>query len=230
MPASKGLKQFSTHNKNAKEGTRTRTRPRFTEELTGSDSLDNIINVLLELTIRDYVRPWYQGLSTDDHFPKALGVLAKKIIANLNLRVRNVDWTSFLTGQLVDDFASYIRLYCRKATEKVVKNKRPGKKAEDLESLFFDLELEMEVTVCRDLVATPPAYEADYLRDLSDVLMYLLLPEAGFDCKPLRFLLREFLVNKVLLPFVESVSDPDSVNQNIMYLLGDVRILPDEFL
>jgi len=29
-----------------------------------------------------------------------------------------------------------------------------------LESLFFDLELEMEQSYCRDLVSTSPAYES----------------------------------------------------------------------
>lgn len=48
----------------------------------------------------------------------------------------------------------------------------------------------MEQSVCRDLVSTSPQYETAYLRDLTDVVMYLLLPDQDFACKPLRFLLR----------------------------------------
>lgn len=34
---------------------------------------------------------------------------------------------------------------------------------EDLESVFFDLELEMEKSYCRDLVSTSPKYENGWL-------------------------------------------------------------------
>ena len=75
-----------------------------------------------------------------------------------------VDWVPLLTRHFVDDFASHLRLY-RKASERLqflneesVKEIAPL--SDDLESLFFDLELEMEQSYCRDLVSTSPAYES----------------------------------------------------------------------
>ena len=74
-----------------------------------------------------------------------------------------------LTRHFVDDFASHLRLY-RKAKERLEAqrerdnggNRQPNGPADDLESLFFDLELEMEKSYCRDLVSTSPAYESGF--------------------------------------------------------------------
>lgn len=135
-------------------------------------------------------------------------------------RMRQVDWVPLLTQQVVDDFASHIRLY-RRSKEKS-EQQRPKQRfdhdaqsqsndsssSDDLETLFFDLELEMERHYCRDLVSTSSQYESGefvflmtndrsfkllvlaYLHDLTSILMYLLLPEEEFDDKPSFCLLR----------------------------------------
>lgn len=64
-----------------------------------------------------------------------------------------------MTRHFVDDFASHLRLY-RKAKEKLQMQKDNLLKSEDLESVFFDLELEMEKSYCRDLVSTSSLYES----------------------------------------------------------------------
>ncbi|KAK6049438.1 hypothetical protein COOONC_13058 [Cooperia oncophora] len=75
--------------------------------------------------------------------------------------MRQVDWVPFVTRHVVDDFASHLRLY-RMASDKF---KFIGKKdglpsaENDLLSHFFDFELEMEKTICRDLLCTTPHYE-----------------------------------------------------------------------
>jgi sorting nexin-13 len=75
-----------------------------------------------------------------------------------------VNWVPLLTRHMIDDFASHLRLY-RKAKERLQLQKeldssKLGRAADDLESLFFDLELEMEKSYCRDLVSTSQAYES----------------------------------------------------------------------
>ncbi len=73
--------------------------------------------------------------------------------------LRRVDWVPLLTRHIVDDFASHLRLY-RKAKEKVASASAVDQsQREDLETIFFDLELEMEKSYCRDLVSTSPQYE-----------------------------------------------------------------------
>jgi len=68
-------------------------------------------------------------------------------------RVKEIDWTPFLTTHLVDDAASHLRLY-RKAVSKVKENQNY-----DLVSVFFDLEASMEdKKLCRDMVSTDDSH------------------------------------------------------------------------
>ncbi|ESO99645.1 hypothetical protein LOTGIDRAFT_173654 [Lottia gigantea] len=60
----------------------------------------------------------------------------------------------------------------------------------DIEELFFDLEVEMEESMCRDLICLDPDKEREYLQNLSDVLLFLLLPKEDFLNKPFRFIMR----------------------------------------
>ncbi|PNF27617.1 hypothetical protein B7P43_G02252 [Cryptotermes secundus] len=91
----------------------------------------------------------------------------------------------------------------------------------DLETLFFDLEVTMEDNLlCHDLVCTEKDSERQYLQDVSEVLLFLLLPVDDFHCKPLRFLLRELLVSTVVLPLFGLISDPDYINQIIIWLVS----------
>lgn len=45
----------------------------------------------------------------------------------------------------------------------------------------------MEGRICRDSVCTEAASEMRYLQDLSDLLLYLLLPQQEFEAGPVRF-------------------------------------------
>lgn len=125
-----------------------------------------------------------------------------------------------LTRQVVDDVASHIRLF-RLAKEKIEVEKEinPSKK-NDLESVFFDLEVEMEVRYCRDLISTSPAYESACLHDLTDLLLYMLMPSEDFRSRPLRFLLREILINRVILPVLSKICCPEFLNQCILVLVS----------
>ncbi|KAJ9575635.1 hypothetical protein L9F63_007496, partial [Diploptera punctata] len=106
-----------------------------------------------------------------------------------------------------------------------------SKSPPDLESIFFDLEVTMEDNLlCRDLVCTEKDSERQYLQDMSEVLLFLLLPVDDFHCKPLRFLLRELMVSTVVLPLFALVSDPDYINQIIIWLCRDIPTTSDVFL
>lgn len=88
----------------------------------------------------------------------------------------------------------------------------------------------MEKVYCRDFVSTSTQYEKAYLRDISDVLLYLILPKEEFGSKPFRLLLREVLISKLLMPLVDQISDPDYVNQTIVWLLAEIPINYEVFL
>lgn len=134
-----------------------------------------------------------------------------------------------------------------------------GKVSQDLESLFFDAEVAMEDgQVCRDLVCTIHQEEINYLQvrtkllasqpvtcclptsyvhfllfrsqDVAELLLFLLLPKEEFRAQPPRTLVRELLVNMVLKPLLDLISDPDFINQNIVWLYKDLAIKPELFI
>jgi sorting nexin-13 len=104
-----------------------------------------------------------------------------------------------------------------------------SKKSTTLEDHFFDLECQMENNlVCRDVVSMDVAKEKDFLSEIVEILLYILLPDEDFQCKPLRYVLREIFSNCVVQPLFTMLSDPDYINQAIIWLCLRDGSLPSE--
>ncbi|CAJ0952746.1 unnamed protein product, partial [Mesorhabditis belari] len=216
------------------------TRNRFDEKaahkevisMTGSAGMDRILEQMLQFVVRDYIDYWYKDLTNDELFRESLKRTSRRTIAAFSQCVRKVDWVPFFTRNCVDDFASHLRLY-RMARERLQFNKEKGTSnanVDDLESHFFDFEFEMEKTLCRDLLSTTPHYENAYLHDLIDILLYLLMPPEDFRCRPLRFLVREIMVKIIFVPLLDHFSNPENINQLLVWLLSEVSPRPEDFV
>ena len=70
----------------------------------------------------------------------------------------------------------------------------------------------------------------DYLQSISESLLFLLLKKQDFEALPFRILAREIIVNNVLKPTLELISDPDFINQTLVWLYQDYKIKNDIFL
>ncbi|CAJ0587285.1 unnamed protein product, partial [Mesorhabditis spiculigera] len=198
--------------------------------MTGSAGMDQILEQMLNYIVRDYVDYWYKDMTNDELLHESLKRTSRRTIAAFAHCVRKVDWVPFFTRHCVDDFASHLRLF-RMATERLQFDKEKGSgTGEDLESHFFDLEFEMEKKLCRDLLSTTPHYENAYLHDLMDILLYLMMPPEDFRCRPLRFLMREIMVKIVFVPMLDHFSNPDNVNQLLVWLLSEVSPKPEDFV
>ncbi|XP_015430920.1 PREDICTED: sorting nexin-13-like isoform X1 [Dufourea novaeangliae] len=104
---------------------------------------------------------------------------------------------------------------------------------ESLEKIFFDLEVQMEKNlISRDLVCTDNDRELEFLVEISEILLYLVLPkEDDLDCLTVRIILRELLANVVIKPLLDLFSDPDYINQACIWLCIKEAGLPrDVFL
>uniref|UniRef100_A0A1Y1KDV6 Sorting nexin-13 n=1 Tax=Photinus pyralis TaxID=7054 RepID=A0A1Y1KDV6_PHOPY len=98
-----------------------------------------------------------------------------------------------------------------------------------LEDYFFELECQMEENkVCRDLVCMDSNREKEFFSELIELLLYILLPDEDFQCKSLRAVLREIFSNYVILPFIGVISNPDFINQSIIWLCARDNFLPSE--
>ena len=84
---------------------------------------------------------------------------------------------TFFTFRVVDDVASHVRLFKTARLLLKTRNKEDSKPQNDLESTFFEAEINMEGDICRDLVSTICQEEISYLQDVSDLLLFLLLPK-----------------------------------------------------
>ncbi|XP_025093376.1 sorting nexin-13-like isoform X1 [Pomacea canaliculata] len=201
----------------------------FDKRMTGASVIDDALKEVLEYTVRDYIKPWYRQISDHDDFLVDVWQCVQKVVITFASRSKEVDWMPYFTQRLVDDFASHIRLY-RRASEKAKSSRNDEQYCQLLEAAFFDLEVEMERNKCRDLVCTSSEHEHQYLQDLSEVLLYLLLPKDDFQSKPFRYIIREVLVNGILLPTIDLLSDPDYLNQYIAWLCYDSSFTRESFL
>lgn len=59
-----------------------------------------------------------------------------------------------------------------------------------------------------------------YLNDISDVALFLLMPTEDFRSRPLRFLLRELIVENVFIPLLDILSNPKYIDKSIVWLVS----------
>ncbi|CAF2909082.1 unnamed protein product [Rotaria sp. Silwood2] len=193
--------------------------------LTGITDIDEPLYELIDLFVRDYIEIWYKTqLSSEESFIDDVKNGIYTTIRHLSERLREIDWLEFCTGTIVDSFATHVRLY-RKAKERL-----RLEQSTDIRSCFFDLEAEYERGICRDEVCMDKDKEKEFLRDIVEVLIYILLPANEFRCVPARVLLREVAVNLGLIPFIDMYSDPDAINQLIINMCQQIPLTIDNFL
>ncbi|XP_056008392.1 sorting nexin-13-like isoform X2 [Ostrea edulis] len=201
----------------------------FDRRMTGASVIDEALHEVLTYAIRDYIKSWYRQVSDHDGFVLDIRQCVQKLTITFASRTKDVDWMPFFSQRLVDDFASHLRLY-RRAREHAAVPQTDETYAERVKSAFFDLEVAMEKDKCRDLVCLDPEAEKQYLQNLSDVLLFLLLPPDDFQNKSFRYILREVLVNGIFIPTIELLSDPDYVNQYVSWLCKDGSFTNESFL
>ncbi|XP_045168136.1 sorting nexin-13-like isoform X2 [Mercenaria mercenaria] len=198
------------------------------KRITGSSVIDEALQSVMEYASRDYIKNWYREVSDDDLFLLEIQQCVQKVFITFSQRSKDVDWMPYFTHRMVDDLASHIRLYTRAMEKAKVANK--DERGPLLEQNFFDLEIKMEGDICRDLVSLSPEDERQYLQDLSDVLLFLLLPTEDYNNKPFRYIIREVLVNGIFIPTIDLISDPDYINTYIAWMCKEGSLINEMFM
>ncbi|XP_066483508.1 sorting nexin-13 isoform X2 [Tiliqua scincoides] len=189
--------------------------------LTGAYIIDEPLQQVIQFSLRDYVQYWYYTLSDDESFLLEIRQALQNALIQFSARSKEIDWQHYFTTRLVDHFATHLRLF-RKAQQRITeKDDLMGDAVEDLVNTFFELEVEMEEHICHDLVCTSPKDEEGFLRDLCEVLLNLLLPPGDFQNKIMRYFVREILAQGILLPLINQLSDPDYINQYVIWMIRD---------
>uniref|UniRef100_A0A803YMZ3 Sorting nexin 13 n=1 Tax=Meleagris gallopavo TaxID=9103 RepID=A0A803YMZ3_MELGA len=155
--------------------------------LTGANIIDEPLQQVIQFSLRDYVQYWYYTLSDDESFLLEIRQALQYALVQFSARSKETDWQPYFTTRLVDDFGTHLRVF-RKAQQRIAeKGDQMKDQAEELVDTFFEVEVEMEKEVCRDLVCTSPKDEEGFLRDLCEVLLYILLPPGDFQNKIMRY-------------------------------------------
>ncbi|XP_072506939.1 sorting nexin-13 isoform X3 [Notamacropus eugenii] len=198
--------------------------------LTGANIIDEPLQQVIQFSLRDYVQYWYYTLSDDESFLLEIRQTLQNALIQFSTRSKEIDWQPYFTTRIVDDFGTHLRVF-RKAQQKITEKDEQAKgSAEDLVETFFEVEVEMEKDTCRDLVCTSPREEEGFLRDLCEVLLYLLLPPGDFQNKIMRYFVREILARGVLLPLINQLSDPDYINQYVIWMIRDSNCNYEAFM
>ncbi|XP_064146104.1 sorting nexin-13 isoform X4 [Loxodonta africana] len=198
--------------------------------LTGANIIDEPLQQVIQFSLRDYVQYWYYTLSDDESFLLEIRQTLQNALIQFATRSKEIDWQPYFTTRIVDDFGTHLRVF-RKAQQKVTeKDDQVKGTAEDLVDTFFEVEVEMEKKICRDLVCTSPKDEEGFLRDLCEVLLYLLLPPGDFQNKIMRYFVREILARGILLPLINQLSDPDYINQYVIWMIRDSNCNYEAFM
>ncbi|KAF6777495.1 hypothetical protein AHF37_03292 [Paragonimus kellicotti] len=187
-------------------------------------ALDVVFNQIISYIIRDYINSWYAPLTTDTVFISELHRLLQQITANTVKRVSRANWIPFLTEALPNDLASHIHIYRAMLKRHV---EFPDK---DPIKLFFDLEVEAEKSVCRELICSSKEHEQEYLRRISETFLFFVLPEEEYRVPAIRYIARELLVNAVLIPTIDLLSDPDFVNRSVAWFAKDSAYSSEYFI
>ncbi|KAI6215014.1 PXA domain-containing protein [Aphelenchoides besseyi] len=202
-------------------------------QITGSTQLDRLLEEIVNILVGDFIDPWFLKLTKNREFQYSIKEVAVRTLKNLADRLRRLDWVTLLTRDFVDDIASHFRLF-RISKEKLAEQERLfktlRKKPDNLETIFFDFEFKMDCNYCHDLISSAPAYESAILHDLTDVLLHLLLPTEHFRSRPLRFLIREIFISKLILPVANMFADSDYLNRLVIWLLSNTRIDSEDFV
>ena len=148
--------------------------------LTGSSAIDKQLQDMISYIIRDYILAWYRKITFNTSFPDEVRSILSQTVTILTERIAQVDWVPYITTQLVDHVANHVRLF-KSARNKYNSPLKDGEaRPADLETIFFDFEVEMEGEICRDQVCLNTEEETQYFQELCEMLLYLILPKQEF--------------------------------------------------
>ncbi|XP_065896684.1 sorting nexin-13-like [Dysidea avara] len=204
-------------------------RQKVDQRLTGAKLVDEQLQKLVTYGVRDFVESWYYGhISNDPHFIELVRECASSVLINFASRSKTVEWLPFCTQRVIDDFVSHLRIF-RKAL-KNCQETDPKKVTDLLEDAFFVEEAKTDNQLRFKEICSSVENEKAYLQSIAEMLLYLLLPEDDFQNKALCFILREVLVEQILLPLANLLSDPDYFNGTVVMLCRESSLNPESFI
>ncbi|VDK39868.1 unnamed protein product [Taenia asiatica] len=226
-----------------------RSRLKCNYAISGCHELDVVLNQvgrlmpshsldaqIVEYIIDDYVRCWYAHLTNESEFPNHLHAAMAQLAGKVAKRAQRIDWVPFMIEGIPNMVIEHLRIH-RRSLERQPPTSSEGSpipflldRLLDQIKLFFDEELEMEKQTCREGICTSRAKELNHLRKVTDVFLFAIMSEEDYRIVTVRYLIKEILVNGVLLPAVNILADSDFVNQSIIKLCNESAFASPYFI
>ncbi|KAF8942738.1 hypothetical protein BGZ47_006179 [Haplosporangium gracile] len=162
----------------------------------------------LAFLVRDFIQIWYSTFSSDPQLVTSVVNVVIEIARELERRSQEVDWVGLLLLDVPEVLRRHYVDY-RQAAQKLETAYAPN---QTIESIFHGLQPHFALQDGEES-------EKEYLRQLADELLRILLPKAEYESDCVRWLIREILACLVLRSLVEILTEPDMINYIVNTLL-----------
>ncbi|XP_051909318.1 sorting nexin-14-like [Hippocampus zosterae] len=170
--------------------------------------VDASIAEVFELVLENFVYPWYREITDDEACVDELRWSFRFLASVLVRRAQKVDLPAVLADRAMRAAVKHVEVLSR-ARARV----RQGRTLQQAALEEYGGDLHVAVRSRKQ--------ELLYLRKLSEMLFPYLMPPKATDCRSLALLLREVVSGSVLLPTMDFVADPDTVNLMVLKFLDD---------
>ncbi|XP_022622761.1 sorting nexin-14-like isoform X4 [Seriola dumerili] len=177
-------------------------------ELKVNSKVDASVAEVFELVLENFVYPWYRDITDDEACVDELRMTFRFFASVLVRRAQKVDIPAVFADKVMKAAMKHIEII-EKAREKV--NSVEGLQQAALDEYGPDLHTALRSR--KD--------ELFYLRKLTEMLFPYVMPPKATDCRSLALLLREVMAGSVILPTMDFMADPDTVNLMVLIFVDD---------
>ncbi|XP_024146813.1 sorting nexin-14 [Oryzias melastigma] len=177
-------------------------------ELKVHSKVDASIAEVFELVLENFVYPWYRGITDDETSLDEVRMTFRFFASVLVRRAQKVD--------IPGVFADKVMKAAMKHIEIIANAREKAKNAEALEAAALE-----EYGSSLHAALYSRKNELLYLRRLTEMLFPYVMPPKATDCRSLALLLREVMSGSVILPTMDFMADPDTVNLMVLIFVDD---------
>ncbi|XP_031721804.1 sorting nexin-14-like isoform X1 [Anarrhichthys ocellatus] len=177
-------------------------------DLKVHSKVDASVAEVFELVLENFVYPWYRDITDDEACVDELRMTFRFFTSVLVRRAQKVDVPAVFADKVMKAVMKHIEIIV-KAREKV-------KGVEGLQQASLDeygSDLHIALRSRKD--------ELLYLRKLTEMLFPYVMPPKATDCRSLALLLREVMAGSVMLPTMDFMANPDTVNLMVLIFVDD---------
>ncbi|XP_069371680.1 sorting nexin-14 isoform X2 [Paralichthys olivaceus] len=177
-------------------------------DLKVHSKVDSSVAEVFELVLENFVFPWYRDITDDEACVDELRMTFRFFASVLVRRAQKVDVPAV--------FADKVMKAAMKHIEVIAKARGKVKNVASLQPAALDeygADLHVALRSRKD--------ELFYLRKLTEMLFPYVMPPKATDCRSLALLLREVMSGSVLLPTMDFMADPDTVNLMVLIFVDD---------